>query len=164
MSSLFDELKRRNVFRVTVAYLVAAWLVMQVADIVLDIILAPEWVAQVFLLISGLGLPICIIIAWAYEITPDGLKLQSEVDREQSITGDTGRKLDLITIGLLVAVLLVVGFERVILPTRDSEQPVAATAGPPTEKSIAKSHARAIARWRRVKCRSWARSWHSSGS
>lgn len=95
MSRLFDELKRRNVFRVFVAYLVAGWLVIQVADIVLDAILAPDWVMQVFLL--ALGLPIALIISWAYELTPEGLKLQSEIDLSQSITRDTGRKLDLIT-------------------------------------------------------------------
>ncbi len=85
LDKLFDELKRRNVIRVAVAYLVAGWLVLQVADIVLDAIQAPDWVMQVFLLVIALGLPITIIISWAYELTPDGLKLQSEVDRSQSI-------------------------------------------------------------------------------
>lgn len=137
MSNLFDELRRRNVIRVAIAYLIAAWLVMQVADIVLDIILAPPWVMQVFLLIVSLGLPIVLIISWAYELTPDGLKRESEVDRSQSITGDTGRKLNLITIGMLVAVLVVVGYERAFAPQREATEALTAGAEAAADKSIA---------------------------
>ena len=134
---MFDELRRRNVIRVVIAYLIAAWLVVQVADIVLDTILAPPWVMQVFLLIIALGLPIVLIISWAYELTPEGLKRESEVDRSQSITPDTGRKLNLITIGMLVAVLLVVAFERTRLPQRDAAEPATAEADVVADKSIA---------------------------
>ena len=110
---------------------------MQVADIVLDAILAPDWVMQVFLLLVALGLPITIIISWAYEITPDGIKLQSEVDRSESITGDTGRKLDLITISLLISVVVLVGVERAFFPQQGAEDSAEETFTPVAEKSIA---------------------------
>ena len=72
--SLFDELKRRNVFRVTIAYVIVAWLVMQIADVVLNNITAPDWVFQVLMLFLAVGLPIAVISAWAFEMTPEGLK------------------------------------------------------------------------------------------
>ncbi len=137
MTTLFGELKRRNVFRVAVAYLVAGWLIMQIADIVLDATLAPDWVMQVFLLFISIGFFISIIISWAYEITPEGLKLQAEVDRDESITGDTGRKLDLITIGLLVSVLIIVGVERMFFSNRVAADLAGETAEVAAEKSIA---------------------------
>jgi TolB-like protein/Flp pilus assembly protein TadD len=137
LDKLFDELKRRNVIRVAVAYLIASWLVMQVADIVLEAILAPAWVMQVFLLIVSLGLPCVLIISWAYELTPEGLKREADVDRSQSITPHTGRKLNLITIGLLVGVLLVVGVDRTLLPQRGVEGPVDGSAEVLIDKSIA---------------------------
>ncbi len=137
MTTLIGELKRRNVFRVAVAYLVAGWLVMQIADIVLDATLAPDWVMQVFLLFISLGFFVSIIISWAYEITPEGLKLQAEVDRDESITGDTGRKLDLITIGLLVSVLIIVGVERTFFPQQVAEDSAEQSAAAVADKSIA---------------------------
>ena len=92
--SLFNELKRRNVFRVGIAYLIGGWLVIQVADIVLENIGAPAWVMQAFLLLLVLGFAGAVFFSWAFEVTPAGLKRESEVDRTQSITGMTGRKLD----------------------------------------------------------------------
>lgn len=102
---LFDELKRRNVFKVAAAYLVTAWLLAQIADVVLEAIAAPALVMQVFLLALALGFPIAVIIAWAFELTPDGVKRERDVDRESSITRQTGRKLDYSIIALLVVAL-----------------------------------------------------------
>jgi len=99
--SLFEELKRRNVFRVGAAYAVIAWLLLQVADIVIDNISAPEWVFQTFMLALLLGFPLALFFAWAFELTPEGLKKEKDVDRTQSITHVTGRKLDLTIIALL---------------------------------------------------------------
>ncbi len=127
MGRVFTELKRRNVFRVAIAYLVATWLVLQVADLVLENIAAPDWVIQVFMLVFALGFPFALIFSWAYELTPEGLKREKDVDRGQSITGDTGRKLDMATIGMLVAVLAFVGYERTIVTEPGAEAPVAAT-------------------------------------
>jgi len=99
--SFFAELKRRNVFRVGIAYLVVAWLIMQVADVVINNIGAPGWVFQVILLILGIGFPVALIFAWAFELTPDGIKKEKDVDRSQSVRKETGRKLNYATIGIL---------------------------------------------------------------
>jgi len=92
--SLFNELKRRNVFKVGFAYIVMAWLVLQVADVILNNITAPDWVFRVILLLLGIGFLLALFFAWAYEMTPAGLKRESEVDRSESITQQTGRKLN----------------------------------------------------------------------
>jgi uncharacterized membrane protein len=91
---LFDELKRRNVIRVAVAYAVASWLLLQVADLVIDNISAPAWVMQVFMLAMALGFPLVLVFSWAFELTPEGLKRDKEVDRQQSVAHYTARKLD----------------------------------------------------------------------
>jgi len=101
MGQLFEELKRRNVLRVAIAYIVAAWLLLQVADVVLNNIEAPDWVFQAILLLVGLGFPFALIFAWAFELTPEGLKREHEVDRSESITHITGRKLDFAIIAVL---------------------------------------------------------------
>ena len=92
--SFFNELKRRNVFKVGVAYAVASWLLLQIVDLVLENIYAPDWIMQVFMLAMAVGFPIAIIIAWAFEVTPDGVKLEKNVDRSQSITPQTGQHLN----------------------------------------------------------------------
>ena len=104
--SLFDELKRRNVFRVAIAYTVTAWLVAQVAELALDSFQAPEWVIKTLLLFLALGLPFAIIFAWAFELTPEGLKREKDVDRTQSITSQTGRRIDFVIIGVLAIALI----------------------------------------------------------
>jgi predicted transporter len=73
--SFFEELKRRNVFRVGIAYAVASWVLLQVVDLVLDNSDAPGWVMDVFMMVVVLGFVVSLIIAWAYEVTPDGNKL-----------------------------------------------------------------------------------------
>ncbi|MDH4020643.1 MAG: tetratricopeptide repeat protein [Xanthomonadales bacterium] len=92
--NLFNELKRRNVFRVGIAYAVVAWLVMQFADVVLNNITAPGWVFQAIMLLLAIGFPIVLVFAWAFEMTPEGLKKEKDIDRSQSIAPRTGRKLD----------------------------------------------------------------------
>jgi len=105
MSGLFEELKRRNVVRVGVAYIVVAWLVLQFADLVLENINAPDWVMQSIMLVLAIGLPFAVFFAWAYELTPEGLKTTKEVDRSESVTHNTGRKLDRLIIAVLVVAL-----------------------------------------------------------
>ena len=112
MSQLFNELKRRNVFRVGLAYLVSAWVIAQVADLVLDNIEAPEWVMQVILLVLGLGFIIAIIISWAYELTPEGLKKDSDVPANESIARHTAKKLDYITLAAVIMVLVLFTYQR----------------------------------------------------
>ncbi len=79
--SFFEELKRRNVFRVAIGYVITAWLLLQVVDLVLENINAPDWVMQVFMLALAIGFPLAIFFAWAFEMTPEGVKRESEVDR-----------------------------------------------------------------------------------
>ncbi len=103
--SLFHELKRRNVIRVGVMYIIVAWLILQVADVVLGNIAAPGWVFLAILLLLVLGLPVAILFAWAFELTPQGLKREEDTERSESVTRKTGRNLDR-TIILVLAIAL----------------------------------------------------------
>ena len=105
MSRLLQELRRRNVIRVAIAYVMLVWLIAQVAELALDSFGSPAWVIKTILLLLALGLPLAIFFAWAFEITPDGIKKEKDVDRSQSITPHTGRRLNLAIIALLVAAL-----------------------------------------------------------
>jgi hypothetical protein len=103
--SIFEELKRRNVFRVAIAYLLLGWAVLQGADFLLDLVGAPEWVIRVFAIAGLVGFPFALFFAWAFELTPEGVKREKDVDRSQSITPQTGRSLDrLMILFLAVAV------------------------------------------------------------
>ena len=118
MQNLFQELSRRNVFRVGIAYGVIAWVVAQVAELALDSFDAPGWVIKTLLLLLALGAPLVMIIAWAYELTPEGVKREKDVDRSQSITHHTAHKLDYIIIGVLaVAVGLLLVDKFVLTPS-----------------------------------------------
>jgi len=144
--SLFNELKRRNVFRVGIGYAVAGWVLLQVVDLVLENIAAPDWVMKVFMLAVALGFPVAVIIAWAFEMTPEGIKRESEVDRSQSVTQSTGRKLDRIIIGFLtlaVVFLAINPFERINGPDSPAAVPAQIVSEPASpepaqrEKSVA---------------------------
>ena len=113
--SLFKELKRRNVFRVGIAYLVVAWLVMQISDVVINNIGAPQWLFQAIMLVLGIGFPVALIFAWAFEMTPDGIKKEKDIDRTQSITPTTGRKLDRMIIGIMAVVIAFLVLDRFVL-------------------------------------------------
>jgi len=103
--SLFEELKRRNVFRVGIAYLVGAWVLAQVAELLLTNFEAPTVVMKSILVVLIVGFPLAVFLAWAYELTPEGVKPEAEVDRTQSTTRQTGRKLDRLIITFLVVAL-----------------------------------------------------------
>jgi TolB-like protein/predicted TPR repeat methyltransferase len=113
--SLFNELKRRNVIRVAIAYVIVAWLVMQVADVVLNNITAPGWVFHVILLMLAIGFIIVVVFSWVFEMTPEGLKRESEVDRGHSITAHTGKKLDRLITGVLVLALAYFVIDKFVL-------------------------------------------------
>lgn len=121
--SLFAELKRRNVIRVAIAYVITAWLVLQVADVVLGNIDAPGWVFQVILLLLGLGLPMAILFAWAFELTPEGIKREKDVDRSASVTAQTGRKLDRAIIVILVLAVAYFSIDKFVLHDHADEVP-----------------------------------------
>ncbi len=134
--SFFDELKRRNVFRVAVGYAITAWLLLQIVDLVLENVHAPDWVMQVFMLALAIGFPLAILLAWAYEMTPEGVKRESEVDRSQSVTTQTGHKLDRVIIVILAAAVVFLMYQQFgtddkIEPQQPLPQESAATASSP---------------------------------
>ena len=88
--SFFDELKRRNVVRVGIAYLVAAWLLLQLADVLVDLLGLPDMAGKFIVLLLVIGFVPALIFAWAFEMTPEGIKREKDVDRSQSITRQTG--------------------------------------------------------------------------
>ena len=102
---LIAELKRRNVFRVGIAYLVLGWVVIQVTDTVAPALNMPDWTLTVVTWFGIIGSPFAIFFAWAYELTPEGIKREHEVDRSESVTHSTGRKLDFAIIGLMAVAL-----------------------------------------------------------
>ena len=109
---LFTELKRRNVLRMAVLYIVAAWLVMQVADAVIGLASLPAWSGQVVLAVLAVGFPIALIFSWLFEITPEGLALEKEVPAGQSITQVTGRRMDFVIIAILSAGLILFSYDK----------------------------------------------------
>ena len=113
--SLFEELKRRNVVRVGLAYLVLGWLIAQVADLLFGTFGAPDWVMRAFMIVLLLGLPIALLFAWAFEVTPEGIKREADVDRSKSITSQTGRKLDRAIIALLVLAVAYFAVDKFVL-------------------------------------------------
>jgi hypothetical protein len=90
--SLFAEARRRNVFRVAVAYAIVAWLLIEVASVLLPTFDAPDWVMKAFSSLVILGFPLALIFAWAFELTPEGIKRESAVDPAESITKQVDRK------------------------------------------------------------------------
>ena len=124
--SFFDELKRRNVFRVGIAYGIAAWIVLQVADLVLENIGAPSWVIQTLMFLVGMGFIAALIISWVYEITPEGIKREADVVRDESITQQTAKKLDVITLIAVAALLVFFAVDRFV--PRDQSEAVAVSS------------------------------------
>jgi TolB-like protein/Tfp pilus assembly protein PilF len=102
LRNFLSELKRRNVYKVAVAYAVVAWLLLQAASIFLPAFDASPWVMKIFIIFILLGFPIALILSWAFEITPEGIKLESEVASNQSITRRTGRRIVGVTVVLAV--------------------------------------------------------------
>ncbi len=123
--SFFSELKRRNVFKVGIAYSVACWLGLQIIDLVLDNIDAPDWVMQVFLLGAAVGLPVALIVAWAFEVTPDGVKLQKDVDQSISINKRTGHQLNrgiIVILSMAIVLLLTERFRDELFGESDTAE------------------------------------------
>src|SRR5438552_6203942 len=111
MNNFFAELKRRNVYKVAVAYMVVAWLLIQAASILFPTFEAPAWVMKVFVAVLVLGFPIALIFSWAFEITPEGIKRESEVAPNESISRHTGRKIVALTIVLAVVAAGLLAFQ-----------------------------------------------------
>jgi len=101
LSGFIRELSRRNVFKVAAVYVVTAWLVMQIADTMFPAFQMPAWTITFVAFLLLIGFPIALLFSWAFEMTPDGLKRETDVERSESIVTQTGNKLNVITITLL---------------------------------------------------------------
>ncbi len=134
--NFFAELKRRNVYKVAVAYAVVSWLLIQIATQVFPFFGFPNWIVRLVVLLLILGCPVALVLAWAFEITPEGIKLESEVPPNESITRKTGRKLIASTIGLAVIAAGLFAFQHLRPRLTSISEPAPTTRAIP-EKSIA---------------------------
>jgi TolB-like protein len=110
--NFFAELKRRNVYKVAIAYAVVAWLLMQIATQVFPFLEIPNWAIRLVIMLIVIGFPIALVIAWAFELTPEGLKRTEDVDLGKSVTRKSGRKLDFFIIAVLLLVIAILVFQR----------------------------------------------------
>ena len=133
--SLFQELKRRNVFRVAAAFVVVAWLLIQLVDILVPMFSLPDWTDRLIVLLLVIAFPVALLFAWAFELTPEGIKLEKHVERGESITQHTGRKLDYSIIAVLAAALMVSMYAN--FNGDDEVDDEAVAAGPSKPLSIA---------------------------
>ena len=142
--NFFGELKRRNVYKVAVAYAIVAWLLIQAASILFPTFEAPPWVMKVFVVVILFGFPVALVFSWAFEITPEGIKREKDVPPHESITPQTGRKLVVLT--TIVAVIAAGLFAYQLTRSRStdtassgstSSRSDAAASGAIPEKSIA---------------------------
>jgi len=107
MTSFFTELKRRNVLRVAAAYAVVAWIIIEAGSVLLPTFGASESAFQIYAVVVIAGFLASLVLSWVFELTSEGVKLEKNVDRSQSVTAQTGRKLDFAIIGLLIVALAV---------------------------------------------------------
>ena len=119
--SFLEELRRRNVLRVAIAYVVVAWLLLQVSDTLVPALRLPEWFHSGVAFLLIIGFPVAMVFAWAFELTPDGLRKDAGGDSGHRNDKTDGRKTDFVIIGLLVVALSYIGFDKLILdPQRDA--------------------------------------------
>jgi TolB-like protein len=120
--SLFSELKRRNVFRVAVAYLAASWLLVEVTDTVFPYFNLGESAVRILIIVLAIGFPLFLIFSWVFEITPEGLKLEKDIDRTTPIARESSKSFDRVIIVLLVLAVGYFAFDKFVLdPARDAE-------------------------------------------
>lgn len=119
--SFFSELKRRNVFRVGMAYIITAWLIAQVAELAADSFLAPDWVMKMIITVLMLGFLVSLVLAWAFELTTAGLRRETGIEAGQSTAQATAGKLDRTIIIALVAALAYIAYDKLVIdPNRDA--------------------------------------------
>ena len=140
--NLFEELKRRNVFRVVLAYLVLGWLVLQVADVLVDALELPVVWSKAVVALLLIGLIPTVVFSWIYELTPEGVKKESNIAPGQSITGHTAKKLNHAIIFLLVVAIGLFVYDRFIMdagtvPTGPASREVATVAAGEERPSVA---------------------------
>ncbi len=133
---LVSELRRRNVIRVAIAYGVAAWLLIEITATTFPILKLPNWSVTLVTVLVLIGFPLALIFAWAFELTAEGLKKEKDVDRSESITHDTGRKIDFIIITVLVLALGYFAYDKFVLDASRDAVLVEATTQAVTEKVV----------------------------
>jgi len=109
---LVSELRRRNVLRMVVLYVVAAWLIMQVAEVLIGLVKLPDWIGTTTLGLLAIGFPIALVFSWFYELTPEGISLEKDVEPGESITHVTGRRIDFLVISLLCAAVILFAYDK----------------------------------------------------
>ncbi len=136
MNKLLSELKRRNIFRIAGVYAVVSWIIMQVISVMTPALKLPDWVDSFFAILLLAGFPIAVILAWAFEMTPEGVKRTEAVSTEDSITTKTGRKLDVaIMAGLAVVIAVIIG--SFVLKPSGSDKPSQTADVEASDSSIA---------------------------
>jgi hypothetical protein len=116
-------MRRRNIFKVSLAYAIVSWLIAQVADVLLPTFNAPQWIMQALVLVLMLLFPIAVLLSWAYELTPQGFKPSADVDRTQSITMQTGKRLNYVVIFLLSLAVVFLVLDNYIFPEEVAPDP-----------------------------------------
>ncbi len=129
MSGFITELRQRNVLRVGAAYLVVSWLILQFIDVVFPMLGLDEALGRPVLILLLLGLPVASILAWVFEMTPQGIKKEKDVDRSQPATEQTGRLLDRAIIVILMLTIGLLLFDKFVLQQPAPQQPVAEAPG-----------------------------------
>lgn len=120
-----NELRQRNVLKVALGYLIAAWLVAQVSDLVLESFDAPDWAMRTLLIALAIGFPITLVISWVFEFTPKGVLLESQVDRTVKLGQESGRRLDFSILLILAIIVIFMGLERFLFSDRDGGMSIA---------------------------------------
>src|SRR5437773_4986497 len=128
--NFFAELKRRNVYKVAVAYAVVGWLVIQIASTILPTFHAPEWVVQTLIIVVALGFPIALVIAWAFEMTPEGIKRTEDIRPDEKIPQWSRRKFAAFILVVVICAAALLGYQ--VFRAKPT-----ATSGSVSEKSIA---------------------------
>ena len=123
--SLFNELKRRNVFRVAIAYLAAAWLLTEVASTLFPLFGVPDWGTRFVVIIFAIGFVPTLIFSWVYELTPEGLRRDENVARSTAVGNRAARRLDLLTIAMVIVALGFIVADRVWLAPILEQRPAA---------------------------------------
>jgi TolB-like protein len=124
--SLFEELKRRNVIRVAILYLVSSWVLLQLTDVLSSLLNVPDFTGSFVILLLVLGFFPALIFAWVYEMTPEGLKREVDIDRSQSVTSETGKKINVVIVVLLVIAIGGLIADRLIPEAGVAENPAIA--------------------------------------
>ncbi len=151
MDKLFAELRRRNVFRVAGVYAVVAWLLVQIVVAIETPLSLPAWTDTLVIVLFGVGFPVAMVLAWAFEMTPEGVKLTANVPKGESIAPKTGRKLDYAILGGVALVAVMFVYDRMtpepfVTAASQPPQDEGSTISPPHPEEAAKRRHEGCAR------------------